>query len=97
MKITQHYLIILILIIQTNHLNIENQQHMKDQTIYRFQTTNDDVDVLKSRIDSIELMLETQNELISDIEASVKRCIYHFFANCDEYTCFLYVYFLYNI
>ena len=39
------------------------------------QTTNDDVDVLKSRIDNIELTLENQNKIISDIEASVKHCI----------------------
>ena len=38
-----------------------------------WQTINDDVDVVKSRIDNIELMLEKQNKLISDIEASVKH------------------------
>ena len=43
------------------------------------QTTNDDVDVLKSRIDDIELMLGSQNNLISDIEASVKHCIYQIY------------------
>jgi len=39
------------------------------------QTTNDDVDMLKSRTDNIELILENQNKLISDIEASIKHCI----------------------
>ena len=39
------------------------------------QTTNDDVDMLKSKIDDIELMLENRNKLISDIEASIKHCI----------------------
>ena len=34
------------------------------------------IDLLKSRIDNIELMLENQDKLISDIEASSKRCIY---------------------
>jgi len=43
------------------------------------QTTNDDVDMLKPRIDNIELMLETQNKLISDIEASIKHCIYQIY------------------
>jgi hypothetical protein len=38
------------------------------------QTRNDDVELLKSRIDNIEVMLENQNKLISDIEASVKHC-----------------------
>ena len=38
-------------------------------------TTNDDVDVLKSRIDNIGLMLK-RNKLSSDIEASIKHCIY---------------------
>ena len=40
------------------------------------QTTNDDADALKSRIDSTELLIEKQNKLISDIEASIKHCIY---------------------
>ena len=43
------------------------------------QTTNDDVDVLKSRIDNIELMLENQSKLISDTDASVKHCIYQIY------------------
>ena len=48
--------------------------------IYRMrQTTNDDVDVLKSRIDNIDLMLENQNKLISYIEASVKHGIYQIY------------------
>ena len=40
------------------------------------QTTNNDVELLKSRNDNIELMLESQNKLISDIEARIKHCIY---------------------
>ena len=40
------------------------------------QTSNDDVELLKSRIDNIEVTLESQNKLISDIEASIKHCIY---------------------
>ena len=39
------------------------------------QSANDDVDMLKSRIDNIELMLEKQSKLISDIEASIEHCI----------------------
>ena len=39
------------------------------------QTIHDDVELLKSRIGNIELMLENQNKLISDIEASIKHCI----------------------
>ena len=40
------------------------------------QTSNDDVEVSKSRIDNIELMLEKQNKLIKYIEASIKHIIY---------------------
>ena len=43
------------------------------------QTSNDDVELLKSRIDNIEVMLENQNKLISDIEASLKHCIYQIY------------------
>ena len=43
------------------------------------QSSNDDVDRLKSRIDNIELMLEKQNKLINDIEASIKHCIYQIY------------------
>ena len=43
------------------------------------QTTNDDVDVLKSRIDNIELTLEKQNKQIRDVEASIKLCIHQIY------------------
>ena len=43
------------------------------------QSHNDDVDMLKSRIDDIELMLEKQNKLISDVEASIKHCRYQIY------------------
>ena len=43
------------------------------------QNTNDDVELLKSRIDNIDLMLENQNKLISDIESSIKHCIYQIY------------------
>ena len=39
-------------------------------------TTHVDVELLKSRIDNIGLMLENQNKLSSDIQASTKYCIY---------------------
>ena len=45
------------------------------------QTTNDDVDVLKSRIDNIELVLENQNILIRAMEASITHCIYQIYCN----------------
>ena len=40
------------------------------------QSSNDDVDMLKSRIDNVELMLGKQSKLINDIEANIKHCIY---------------------
>ena len=43
------------------------------------QTGNDDVELLKSRIDNIEVMLENQNKSVSDIEASIKHCIYQIY------------------
>ena len=43
------------------------------------QATNDDVDVLKTRNDNIELMLEEQNKLISGIEANIKHWIYQIY------------------
>ena len=42
-------------------------------------SSKDDVDMLKSRIDNIELMLEKQNKVISNIEASIKPCIYQIY------------------
>ena len=39
------------------------------------QSSNDDVDTLKPRIDNVEFMLEKQNKLINDIKASIKHCI----------------------
>ena len=43
------------------------------------QTSNDDVELLKSRIDNIEVMLENENKFIGDIEASIKRCTYQIY------------------
>jgi len=60
------------------HISLDQ---VASQKIPKGQTTHDDVDVLKSRIDNIELMLEDQNKLISDIEASIKHCIYQVY--CD--------------
>ena len=42
------------------------------------QTSNDDVELVKSRIDNIEVMLENRNKLIGDFEASMKHCINQF-------------------
>ena len=80
--------------IRMSHLNIENptinerldhinmsldqvKNQMKNHPMG--QTTNDDVDMLKLRVDNIELMLENQNKLISDIEASIKLCTYQIY------------------
>ena len=43
------------------------------------QTSNDDIELLKARIDNIEIMLESQNKLISDIESNIKHCIYQIY------------------
>ena len=43
------------------------------------QSNNDDVDMLKLRIDNLELTLEKQNKLNNDIEASIKHCIYQMY------------------
>ena len=42
-------------------------------------TGNDDIELLKSRIDNIEVMIEKQNKFISDIEANIKHCIYQIY------------------
>ena len=42
-------------------------------------TTNDDVELLKSRIDNIEITMEKQNKLINDMEANIKHCIYQIY------------------
>ena len=39
------------------------------------QSSNDDVDMLKSRIDNNDLMLEKQSKLVNDIEAIIKHYI----------------------
>ena len=44
------------------------------------QSSNVYVDMLKPRIDSIEVMLEKQNKLINDIEASLKHCTYQIYS-----------------
>ena len=43
------------------------------------QSSNDDVAMLKSRIETVELMIEKQNKLINDIEASIQHCIYQIY------------------
>ena len=43
------------------------------------QPTNDDIELLKARIDNIEVMLQNQNKLISDIESNIKHCIYQIY------------------
>ena len=55
-----------------NHIPISLDQVLKQMA----QSAIDDVYILKSRIDNIELMLQNQNKLINDIDASVKHCIY---------------------
>ena len=49
-------------------MDIKNQ--MKNHP--KGQSTTDDVELLKSRVDNIEVMLEKQNKFINDIEASIK-------------------------
>ena len=58
-----------------NHIHISLDQ-VKNQMA---QSSNDDVDMSKSRIDNIEAMLEKQNKLIKDIEASINHCIYQIY------------------
>ena len=53
-----------------NHIHISLESNGK---IPMGQTTNDDVEILKSRIDNIDLMLANQHKLIIDIEASIKH------------------------
>ena len=43
------------------------------------QPTNDVLELLKARIDNIEVMLQNQNKLISDIESNIKHCIYQIY------------------
>ena len=43
------------------------------------QTSNDDMELLKSRLDNTELMLENQNKLFNDIEGNIKHCIYQIY------------------
>ena len=43
------------------------------------QTSNDDIELLKSRIDNLELMLENQNELFNDTKAIIKHCTYQIY------------------
>ena len=43
------------------------------------QTSNDDIELLQSRVDDIELMIENQNKLFNAIEANVKHCIYQIY------------------
>ena len=45
-------------------------------------TTNDDVELLKSRIDNIEITMEKQNKRINDMEATIKHCIYESVCKC---------------
>jgi hypothetical protein len=56
----------------SNHIHISLDQMKRHMA----QSSNDDVDMLKSRTDNIELMQEKQIKLINDIEASMKHCIY---------------------
>jgi len=77
------------------HIPLDHvKSHMKTYPIW--QTTNDDVDVLKSRIDNVELMLESQN-LISDIEANIKHCVYQIYCKLRRLQVFFYFYSLYDI
>ena len=43
------------------------------------ETTNDDIDLLKARIDNIEVMLENPNKFTCDLEANIKYCIYQIY------------------
>ena len=43
------------------------------------QTSNDDIEMLKSRIDIDELMLDNKYKLFNDIESNTKLCIYQIY------------------
>ena len=58
-----------------DHINMLLDDIKKDMK----PTTNDDVELLKSRIDNIEIMMEKQNKLINDMEANIKHCIYQIY------------------
>ena len=63
-----------------DHMNMSLEQVMNTMANHPMgQTTNDDMELLKARIDNIEVMLETQNKLIGDIEANIKHCIYQIY------------------
>ena len=64
-----------------DHMNMSLEQVKNTMANHPMgQTTNDDdIELLKARIDNIELMLQNQNKLISDIESSIKHCIYQIY------------------
>ena len=59
------------------HIHISLEQVKNRKTNYPMeQTSNGDIELLKSRIDNIELMIENQNKLFNDIEANIEHlCI----------------------
>jgi len=66
-----------------DHINMSLDQVKHTMTNHPItldrQTSNDDIELLKARIDNIEVMLESQNKLISDIESNIKHCIYQIY------------------
>ena len=65
-----------------NHIHISlDEIKNKIENNKTMQTTNEDIELLKSRTDNIELMLENQSKLTSDIGASIKHCIHQMYCN----------------
>ncbi len=64
-----------------DHMNMSLEQVKNTMANHPMgQTSNDDdIELLKARIDNIELMLQNQNKLISDIESNIKHCIYQIY------------------
>ena len=70
---------------QLEHINMSLDQLTNAMTNNLIRGTgNDDIELLKSRIDNIEVMLEQQNKFISDIEANIKHCRYQIYCSCEN-------------
>ena len=63
-----------------DHMNMSLEQVKNTMGNHHMgQPTNDDIELLKARIDNIEVMLQNQNKLIGDIESNIKHCTYQIY------------------
>jgi len=66
-----------------NHIHVSLDQVKNQMENHHMgETTSDDVDMLKSRIDNIELMLERQNKLVI-LKQALNTVYIRFIANCE--------------